>query len=155
MTTENAARFQAALEARLKELPLETAYVDGGPDQIGDTLRALVPVTDDGNVALSEIIVTPWAEDSDLLHIYSTIIMEIGPGYEALKEMMLDWNLTCPLGAFGIYRPARQFYHKYTVPLPPDTDPDALAEGTFFLLNLVAAAISERFEDAVQLSGHR
>ena len=41
------------------------------------------------------------------------MIVEIGPGYEALKEMLLDWNLTARLGAFGIYRQQRQLYHKY------------------------------------------
>ena len=40
------------------------------------------------------------------------MIAETGLGYEALKEMLPDWNLTCPIGAFGIYRRARQFYHK-------------------------------------------
>lgn len=154
MTTERVKRFQELLEARLKELTLETAYIGGGPDQIGDTLRALVPVTDDGDVVLTEILVTPWAKDCDLLHIYSTMIAEIGPGFEALKEMLPDWNLTCPLGAFGIYRPARQFYHRYSVPLPPETDPEILAEKAFPLLNLIAAVIAERFPEAVRLSGH-
>ena len=153
MNPDSVKQFQAALEARLKELELETGHVDGGPNSIGDTLRVLLPVTDDGDMVLTEFLVMTWAEDCDLLHIYSTLILEIGPGYEALKEMLLDWNLTCPLGAFGIYRPARQFFHKYSLPLLMDTDPAALAEQAFFLLNLVVAAISERFQEAVQLSG--
>ncbi len=154
MNIEDVKQFQRVLEARLKVLTLETAYFDNGPESIGDTLRVLLPVTDAGDIVLTEILVTPWVEDCNLLHFYSTIIVEIGPGYEALKEMMLDWNLACPLGAFGIYRPARQFYHKYTLALPLDTDMAALPDRAFFLLNLIAAVISERFPEAVKLSGH-
>ncbi len=154
INTEDVKQFQAALDARLKELTLETAYFDNGPESIGDTLRVLLPVTDDGDIVLTEILATPWVEDCDLLHFYSTIIVEIGPGYEALKEMMLDWNLACPLGAFGIYRQTRQFYHKYTLALPKDTDLGTLPERAFYLLNLIAAVISERLPEAVKLSGN-
>ena len=157
MNADDVKRLESALEARFKELELETAYFDNGEESIGDTLRVMLPVTDEGDMALTEILVTPWSEDCDLLHIYSTMILEIGPGYEAVKEMLLDWNVSCPLGAFGIYRPARQFYHKYTLPLPRPLAADLeeeLADRVFFLLNLVAAVLSERYPEAVQLSGH-
>ncbi len=151
MTTEGVNLFQTDLEARFTQLGLESAHTEAGPDAIGDILRVLIPVTDEGDLILTEIVFTPWADDCDLLHLYSTLIAEIGPGYETLKEQLIDWNLACPLGAFGIFR-ERQFYHKYDVPLPPDADPKALAEKAFKLINLIAAAAASRFPEAVQIS---
>ena len=58
MNPDSVKQFQAALEARLKELELETGHVDGGPNSIGDTLRVLLPVTDDGDMVLTEFTST-------------------------------------------------------------------------------------------------
>ena len=81
------------------------------------------------------------------------MIAKIGPGYEALKEMLLDWNLTCPIGAFGIYREGRQFYHKYNYLMPTDGDPKEMAKEIFYVIHLVRDVIAETFPDAVRLSG--
>ena len=151
----DADKFQASLEELLKAIKVETAYIDGEEGQLGRTLRALLPIDDDGDMVLTEIILMPYTEDADLLQIYTTMILEIGPGYEALKEMILDWNLTCEIGAFGIYRQGRQFYHKYTYPVPRDIDPDEMAKEAFYLMNLIHAAIADHYEDAMRLSGHQ
>ena len=142
------------LEERLKLLKVETARIGGEDDQIGDTLRALLPVTEAGDMVLMEVMVTPFDEGMALLHLYTTLIMEIGPGYEALKEMVLDWNLLCPLGAFGIFRQERQFYHKYVFPFPKNLPPKKLADRVMYLLEVLYEVISQRFDEAVQLSGH-
>ena len=147
-------QFQAELDALLQQAGVETAVVPGEEVQIGDTLRALLPVTETGDHALLEVMAAPCTEEMLLLQLYSTLILEIGPGYDDLKESLLDWNLTCPIGAFGIFRQGRQFYHKYTYPIPMDVDPAELAREVFYILNLVAAAIAERFPEAVRLSGH-
>ena len=151
----DAKKFQTALDNLLKKIGVQTATLDGVEPQIGDTLRALLPVTEAGDVVLTEVMMAPYTEDALLLQIYSTMIVEIGPGYEALKEMLLDWNLTAPLGAFGIYRQERQFYHKYNYIIPTDGDPDEMAAEVFYLMNLVLDVISARFPDAVRLSGHK
>ena len=110
--------FLDLLAKQIEELEMETKLdVAQSEAQLGPTLRTLLPmIGSKGDVALTEILVTQWDDDSDLLFFYTTMIMEIGPGYEALKEMVLDWNLESPVGAFGIYRQGRQFYHKYTFP---------------------------------------
>ena len=151
----DADKFQNALENLLKKAGVQTAELEGVEPQIGNTLRALLPVTEAGDVVLTEIMMGPYTDDALLLEIYSTMIVEIGPGYEALKEMLLDWNLTARLGAFGIYRQQRQLYHKYNYIIPTDADPDEMAEEIFYLMNLVLDVIAERFPDAVRLSGHQ
>lgn len=147
-------KFLEVLEEMLNQINIETAIVDGEEPQIGNTLRALMPVSDNGEKVLTEMAVAPFTEDANLLQIYTTMILEIGPGYEALKEMLLDWNLTCSLGAFGIYRKGKQFYHKYNYMLPVDVPPEEMAAEVFYLLNLLLVTVSEVFPDAVRLSGH-
>ena len=148
-------RFQKALEAKLGELGIETAHVDGsGGMQLGDTLRALLTVNDGGSVALLEVVVTQYADRYDLLHFYTTMLAEMGPGYEALKEVLLDWNLSMPLGAFGIYRQARQLYHSYSYPFPAGADPEALAETAMDLVGMIYDTVTGRYEDAARLAGN-
>ena len=151
----DAVKFQTALDNLLKQVGAQTAMLEGVEPQIGDTLRTLLPVTDTGDMILMEVMLGPYTEDALLLQIYSTMIVEIGPGYEALKEMLLDWNMTAPLGAFGIYRQGRQLYHKYNYIIPTDGDAEEMAAEVFYLLNLVLGVISERFPDAVRISGHQ
>lgn len=155
MNAQDVLTFQQELAKQIEELNMETNMAEGtGNAQIGDTLRTLLPVSMKGDVALTEILVSQYNAESDCLVFYSTMIMEIGPGYEALKEMLLDWNLTCPLGAFGIFRQGRQFYHKFALPFPKETKPKELADRAMYLLELLYEVISERFPEAVQLSGH-
>ena len=146
--------FITELEALLKKMEYETAVLKGEEIQLGDTLRAMLPVDDAGNKVLLEVMAIPYTEDALLLQIFTTMIAEIGPGYEALKEMLLDWNLNSPLGAFGIYRRGRQFYHKYNYPMPTDGDPKQMAVEVFFIIHLVRDVIADVFPDAVRLSGN-
>lgn len=147
--------FQQELIKQIEELNMETNMAEGsGGSQIGDTLRTLLPMGDGSNVALTEILVSEFNAESDCVMFYTTMIMEIGPGYEALKEMILDWNLLCPLGAFGIFRQERQFYHKYVFPFPKNLPPKKLADRTMYLLEVLYEVLSQRFPEAVQLSGH-
>ena len=143
MKIEDVKEFQRELAGQIEELGMETNTAEGtGGTQIGDTLRTLLPVNEGGDVVLTEILVSEFNAESDCLVFYTTMIMEIGPGYEALKEMLLDWNLLCPLGAFGIFRPARQFYHKYALPFPKDLPPKELADKAMYLLEVLYDVIS-------------
>lgn len=146
--------FLNELEELLKKMEYQTARLEGQEPQIGDTLRAMVPVDEAGNMVLLELLLGEYNENTLMVQIYSTMIAEIGPGYEALKEMLLDWNLTCPIGAFGIYRQNRQFYHKYNYLLPTDGDAKEMATEVFYIIHLVRDVIAQVFPDAVRLSGH-
>ena len=150
----NIDRFITELETLLKKMEYETVILKGEEIQLGDTLRVLLPVDETGNIVLMEIMALPYTEDALLLQLYSTMIAEIGPGYEALKEMLLDWNLNSPLGAFGIYRQGRQFFHKYNYPMPADGDPKEMAVEVFYIIHLIRDVIGQIFPDAVRLSGN-
>lgn len=154
MNAANVKAMQENLEARLKKLNVETAWLKGEDNQIGDTLRALLPVTEAGDCVLLEVMVTHLDDEVDLLDLFTSLIMEIGPGYEALKEIMLDWNLDSPIGAFGIYRPSRTFFHRYTFPFPADSSAEDLAEQTNYLIGQCFAVVAQVFPDAVRISGH-
>ena len=146
--------FLNKLDELLKKMDYETARLEGEEPQIGDTLRAMVPVDEEGNRVLLEVLAAEYNENTYLIEIYTTMIAEIGPGYEALKEMTLDWNLTCPIGAFGIYRQNRQFYHKYNYLIPADGEAENTAMEVFYVIHLVLDVIAEIFPDVVRLSGN-
>ena len=146
--------FFTELDALFKKMEYETASLKGEEIQLGDTLRVMLPIDEAGNKVLMEIMAMSYTDDAILVQIYSTMIAEIGPGYEALKEMLLDWNLMAPIGAFGIYRPQRQFYHKYNYPIPTEGDPKQMAVEIFYIIHLIQDTIANIFPDAVRLSGN-
>ena len=146
--------FFSEMEKLLKESQLETAVLKGQEPQLGDTLRAMLPIDEAGNCVLLELMAIPFTEEAHLLQIFTTLILEIGPGYEALKEMLLDWNLSCPLGAYGIYRASRQFYHKYNYLMPVGVPADEMAAEILDVISLIQDVIGEVYPDAVRLSGN-
>ncbi len=147
-------QFLNELENLLKADGMQTGIFKGTEVQIGNTLRAMMPVTEEDDQVLLEIMAVPYSEDAHLLQIYSTMIPEIGPGYEALKDAILDWNLVCPLGAFGIYKQLKQLYHKYNYLMPVEVPADEMAEEIFYIIDLVRIAIAQVLPDAVRLSGN-
>ena len=154
MKADQVKTMQQELEERFQKLNIETAWLEGEEGQIGDTLRALLPVTKTGDHVLLEVMVTRLDEDMVLLDLFISLIMEVGPGYEALKETMLDWNLDSPIGAFGIYRPGRTFYHRYTFPFPCDALPEELASQAAYLIDRCYDVVAAVFPEAVRISGH-
>lgn len=145
--------FFQMLGDKLDGLGLQTAPAAGsGQPQVGDTLRILVPVTEDGDVVLMELMVASLNEETDLLQFYTTLIMELGPGYEALSKALMQWNFLCPLGSFGIFEQEKQLYHKYGIPVSPKGDAGELAEQTLSILALLYDVISKQFPAAVRLS---
>ena len=136
----------AKLEDLLHELGIETAYVEGvGGPQIGDTLRILLPVTEEGHPVLTEIMITEFTDDLDLLHIYSTLIVRCNENIAELSKQLSEWNILCPLGAYGVYEEdeVRQLFHKYTFPL--DKNDDDCSEQAMALLELIHGILSEQY----------
>ena len=154
MNAEQVKIMQEELEARFRKLNVETAWLKGEEGQIGETLRALLPVSDAGDCMLLEVMVTHLDEDMDLLDLFMSLIMEVGPGYEELKEAMLDWNVDSPIGTFGIYRPSRLFYHRYTFPFPRTALPEELASQASYLIDRCYSVAATVFPEAVRISGH-
>lgn len=146
--------FFSEMETLLKKMEYETAIVKVEDPQIGSCLRAMIPIDEAGNQVLLELMVVPFSEEAHLLQIFTTMIAKIGPGYEALKEMLLDWNLTCPIGAYGIYRQSMQFYHKYNYLMPDEVPPDEMALEIFYIVDVIRGIIGQVYPDAVRLSGN-
>ena len=72
-------------------------------------------------------------------------------GFDALQKALLDWNLTCPIGAFGIYLEKWHLYHKYNYPMPLEIDPAEMALEAFYILNLILDTIYVIYPQTVKL----
>ena len=155
MTKQTAEQFLKLLEGEMQQLHLDTAFLDGeGAPQIGNTLRILLPAAEGKGALLMDVMVTEFEEEKDLVHFYTTILPNIGPGYEAIKEVIQDWNLLCPLGAFGVYRQEMAFYHKYALAIDRASAPEALCAQALYLIELFYGIIDEHYLECVRLSGH-
>ncbi|MBE6070108.1 MAG: hypothetical protein E7211_20820 [Clostridium lundense] len=141
-------KFFEALGNELEKLGINTTYVEGaGAPQIGDTLRILFPVTDEGHAAITEVMVSELEEDLNMLHIYSTIVVELNEKADELPNKLIEWNLLCPLGGYGLYEEERQLYHKYTMPFNINKDPESLADDTMTLLELLFNVLTNAYPD--------
>ncbi len=146
MDLKTAHHFFQALDQKIQELGIETTYVEGiRSPQIGDTLRILLPVTEEGHPVITEVMVTELADDLDLLHIYSTLIFKFNENAAELIGKLSEWNLLCPLGAYGIYEEEGQLFHKYTLPFPREMDASSLAEEAMLLLELIFEVLSNHY----------
>ena len=145
--------FLHALDGKVQELGIQTNYVEGiSRPQIGDTLRILMAVTKEGHPVVTEFMVTEMAADYDLLIIYSTVLAKLGKRKSELPEKLLEWNILCPMGHYGIYEEENQLYHKYSVPVPVDMDPEALAEEAMNLLGLIYELFSAQYNELAEYS---
>ena len=153
MDAADRAEFFAMLQEDIQETDMWTKIVPAH-DNISETLRVMMPVTDEGDPCLLEILTSRYINDTGLVILYTTMIAKIGPGYEALQRALSQWNLECPLGAFGIYETpeGNQLYHKYTIPFEPDIDPEELEADVMFHLMLLYEVISRKFGEARELS---
>ncbi len=153
MTVGDRARFFELLNKDIQESNIETNLIPPR-DDMSETLRAMLPVTDEGDPNLLEIMTSKFVEDADLLVFYTTMIAKIGPGYEALLDALPQWNLECPLGAFGVYetKGVKQLYHKYSILFDPEIDPEELAETAMFHLMLIYEVLSRKYGEARALS---
>lgn len=122
-----------------------------GP-QIGNTLRILLPITEEGHPVLTEIMVTEFTDDLDLLHIYSTLIVKSNDSISELKQKLGEWNLLCPLGAYGLYEEdgERQLFHKYTLPFSMDAE--KLADEAMILIELIHGILSDKYPEFKEYS---
>ena len=92
-------------------------------------------------------MLTEFAEDLDMLFLYSTVLPLRAGAAAGLSEKLSEWNLLCPLGAYGIYAEEGQLFHKYTLPFPREMDPDLLAEDAMMLLELVHGVLSQKYPE--------
>ena len=132
---------------------MQTAAAAGaGAPQIGDTLRVLVPITDEGEAVLLELMVAAIDEETDLLQFYTTMVMELAADRGQLARTLMQWNFLCPLGSFGVFEEGNQLYHKYGILLTGEEELDRLAEHVIEILSVLYEVLEQKFPAAKEFS---
>ena len=146
-------QFFQILEQKLNGMGMQTAAAAGaGAPQIGDTLRVLVPITDEGEAVLLELMAASIDEETDLLQFYTTMVMELDVDHGQLAQTLVQWNFLCPLGAFGIFEEGNQLYHKYGILLTGEEELDGLAEHVIQILSVLYEVIEQKYPLAVEFA---
>ena len=146
-------QFFQILEQKLNGMGMQTAASAGaGAPQIGDTLRVLVPITDEGEAVLLELIAVAIAEGTVLLQFYTTMVMELAADRGQLARTLMQWNFLCPLGSFGVFEEGNQLYHKYGILLTGEEELDRLAEHVIEILSVLYEVLEQKFPAAKEFS---
>ena len=154
MTLENQQEFVRLLQKKMTAMQLQSTTLDGPANQIGKTVRMLAVLTEEGDAALMEVMITPFSEEEDLMMFFSTIYRYETVDDELAGELMVemsDWNMTCPLGNFGFYDEEQQVYHKYSILIDPNESPETLAAKAMNHLEVLYEVVNSRFQDIVDL----
>lgn len=147
-------KFQTIVREQFEDAGMETAFMEGaGAPQTGGTLRMLLPAAGTGgDMALLELAVFRVDDELDLLTFYTTVLTDLDEtAAEALCAAASDWNLTAPIGAFGVYRAEGQLYHKYSLPFPSEADADTLATSAIYVTELIFDVIARYYGDICAL----
>ena len=146
-------QFFQILEQKLNGMGMQTAAAAGaGAPQIGDTLRVLVPITDEGEAVLLELMAAAIDEETDLLQFYTTMVMELAADRGQLARTLMQWNFLCPLGSFGVFEEWNQLYHKYGIVLNGTEELDELAERVILILSVLYEVIEQKYPLAVEFA---
>ena len=146
-------QFFQILEQKLNGMGMQTAAAAGaGAPQIGDTLRVLVPITDEGEAVLLELMAAAIDEETDLLQFYTTMVMELAADRGQLARTLMQWNFLCPLGSFGVFEEGNQLYHKYGIVLNGTEELDELAERVILILSVLYEVIEQKYPLAAKFA---
>ena len=146
-------QFFQILEQKLNGMGMQTAAAAGaGAPQIGDTLRVLVPITDEGEAVLQELMAAAIDEETDLLQFYTTMVMELAADRGQLARTLMQWNFLCPLGSFGVFEEGNQLYHKYGILLTGEEELDRLAGHVVQILSVLYEVLEQKFPAAKEFS---
>ena len=146
-------QFFQILEQKLNGMGMQTAAAAGaGAPQIGGTLRVLVPITDEGEAVLLELMAAAIDEETDLLQFYTTMVMELAADRGQLARTLMQWNFLCPLGSFGVFEEGNQLYHKYGIVLNGTEELDELAERVILILSVLYEVIEQKYPLAVEFA---
>lgn len=140
----------SALEERVQTIGMETQRVPGaGGIQVGDTLRFLVPVTDDGDPVLMELMAATLTEDADLLQFFTTMLTDLEEEeFQRVRQSLEEWNHACPVGSYGVFVEERQLYHKYGVLFFGERDVEKMADHVLDVLTLLYEVLSSHYPEA-------
>lgn len=137
------------LKDRLHAVGLETGEIPGtGGRQVGDTLRFLLPVNDEGSPVLMEIMAFTLSKGRDMLQFFTTVFTDLEEDqYDRVHEALEAWSAACPLGSYGVYRKNRQLYHKYGALFFGETDAGRMAGEAMNVLMLICELLAAEYPE--------
>lgn len=140
------------LRNNIHETGMDTADVQGaGGPQIGDTLRVLLPLTDEAHPVCLDMMVASLGDGADIVQFYTTLTFEASENRDELEKAIRSFNFFCPLGSFGIFR-EEQLYHKYCMLLHEDADPDKLCADTLDALSVLYQVLDNYYPIAMRFA---
>ena len=153
MTTEDQAIVLSLIQEEFdkQSFPTEIRETENGP-----MLRMGVPLLENGEgQVLVEVCALTYNDQIDIIQIYSTLLPQPGPGLEALRAKLNEWNLVAVAGAYGIYDKLGQLYHKYNVAVDAGEGLEAKADQAILGICVALDEMSGRIEEALALSEGR
>ena len=140
------------VEKEIRETGMDTASLPGtGGSQVGNTLRVLLPLTDEAHPAILDIMAATLNEGTDIIQFYATLTLEVGSGREELEKALPGLNFFCPVGSFGIFRRA-QLYYKYSMLLRESQSAEQLCADVLDTLAAFYQVLDERYPLAMRLA---
>ena len=154
MNTAMQTAYFKALEKRLAKMELETRLMPSSDQPgVGQTMRFLLPISDDGDSVLVEVTAATIDEELGFFQFYTTMLIDLKEPLDALREKIHQWNFVCPFGSFGIFEQEGHLYHKYALPVFSDEkkDPEVLVQETISILSVLYDIIGEQYYIAAEM----
>lgn len=150
MTTEDQGIVLSLIQEEFEkqQFPTEVKDTENGP-----MLRMRIPLLENGaGQVLVEVCALTYNDQIDIIQIYSTMLPQPGPGLEALRAKLNEWNLVTIAGAYGIYDQLGQFYHKYNVAVDVSHGLEDKADQAILGICVALDEMSGRIEEAMSIS---
>lgn len=152
MTLDKRAAILAAVDQSLSE-DFETLAAEQDGQRF---VRCLLPLFDDGTgKVLMDIFALDYNEHFDLIQLYTTMILQPGPGLEKLRGKLGEWNFYASAGSYGIYEEAGQLYHKYNVIAQSESSVDRVVSDTFAAVCVCMDEMADHLMEAIHISNGR
>lgn len=150
MMTERQKEIMTMLREWLEEYLGETTLEEG--EEIS-FLRIVPPLFENGEGRVyMEICLIDYSEEVMIAQVYSTMLPKPGPGMDALREKLGQWNLESLAGSYGIYEKLGQLYHKQMVALINEAAADDQTETLFTGICMAMDEMARRLPEAVEIA---
>ena len=152
MDIQKQKEYFAGLEKELTDRGLEHVRVDGaGSPQVGDTIRFLLPMSEEGGVVMMELLILDLGEEEFLLEFYTTMFTDVEDVITDLSVEIPAWNFLCPLGSFGIFEEEGHLYHKYGLPFSGDTETEKFTKDSVTVMKFLFDIIADKYAAVLEM----
>ncbi|MCC8121758.1 MAG: hypothetical protein LIO42_07240, partial [Oscillospiraceae bacterium] len=100
-----------------------------------------------------EICLLDYSDEVTIAQVYTTLLMEPGPGLAAVRERLEEWNLHSYAGAYGIYEKQGQLYHKQNISVLNDLAVEDRADLLFAGICVAMDEMARRLPEALAVNG--